>query len=315
MLTREEINEYPYLANYFKENPQDLDDFIKYAEIGEKMGKKTVLYHLINIYNDYYGKWEFEYIFTKEFKYKDYKSGKANKIFICIPYTMLYYLYVQLSIDEEETKFLADMSFGEAMNYFNPNAGKNFDDMWERTEIFDTIAEIDFPSIAFQVIKKYAYDEDKLAALCFGLWERMGFNDGFLYRRGSKSVTGLPVDIFLDDSGVWGAKECWNRPIIKFKPWKSDERSDFRLIPMSIDDNPEILFKNPLTELTDKEIEMIKMFVIDNKDSILQICYNNENKDFNPRNLSTMTIEDEPEIIFSMNFNDSEQYNKKIIVE
>jgi len=28
-----------------------------------------------------------------------------------------------------------------------------------------------------------------------------------------------------------------------------------------------------------------------------------------------MTIEDEPEIIFSMDFNDSEQYNKKIIVE
>ena len=299
MFEKEEINEYPYLANYFKKNPEDLDDFMKYAAIGEQMGKSRVLYHLIDIYNDYYGKWEFEYVFSEGIKYKEYKSGRENKTWICIPYTMIYYLYLQLALDEKDTKVLEAVSFGEAMNWLNPHAGKNFDDMWERTEIFDTIAEIDFPIMAMKVIKKYQYDKEKQAALCFGLWERMGFNDGFLYRTGSKSVTGLPVDIFLDDSGVWGAKECWNRPIIKFKPWKSDERSHFRLIPMLVDDNPEILFKNPQTDLTDEEVEMIKKFVLYNKDSILQTCYNDENKDFDPRSLSTMTIDDEPEIFFN----------------
>jgi hypothetical protein len=296
MIEKEEINEYPYLANYFKKNPGESDDFIKYAEIGEQMGRKSVLHHLIDIYNDYYGKWEFEYAFIEEIKYKNYTSGRENRDWICIPYTMIYYLYLLLAFDEAETRFLENLSFGEAMNHFNSKAGKNFDDMWERTAFFDTIAEIDFPIIAMKLMKKYLHDKDKYAALCFGLWERMGFNDGFLYRCISKSETGLPVDIFIDDSGVWGAKECWNRPIIKFKPYKSDERSNFRLIPMTLDDNPEILFKNPLMELTDEEVGLIKKFVILNKDWILELCYNEENKNFDPRNLSSISIEDNPEI-------------------
>lgn len=268
-MTKDEINEYPYLANYFKENPKKVDEFIEYAEIGKQMGRLKVLHHLINIYNDYYGKWKFTEVQMNGYTMNQIESGIENLRFICIPYTMILAVYTVL--EEESTEFPKDVPFEEAMNCFNTAAGRNFDDKWERTYIFDSISQIDFPSIAMEVINNYLYNRKKCAALCFGLWENIGFDDGFMYRKENKSKTGLPVDIFLDDSSVWAAKECWNRPIFKFKPYKSDKRYNYNLIPMSVDANPEILFKNPKMELTEAEVEKIKQYVIKNKNSLLEL--------------------------------------------
>jgi hypothetical protein len=115
-------------------------------------------------------------------------------------------------------------------------------------------------------------------------------------RRVSKFVTDLPVDIWLDDSGVWAAKECWNRPIIKFEPYKNRENNQ-RLIPMSVDKHPEILFKNPKMDLTEAEVNKIKKYVIKNIKELLEICYNEEFADFDPRCLVSISVSDNPEIL------------------
>ena len=291
MIEKEEINEYPYLANYFKKYPNEIDDFIKYAEIGEQMGRREVIYILIDIYNEYYGKWKQEDEYYGTVKYKKITAGEENYNSICVPYTMIYYLYLLIA---EEEKLFFNGSFKKAMNHFNPNAKNNFDDMWERTGFFDHISVMNFPTEAMEFIKKYNGNEKKRAALSFGLWESAGWDDGFFYKVGWKSETGLAVDIYFDDSGFWGAEDCWNRPIIKFKPYKNIINA-FRLIPMSISGNPEILFKNPQMDLTDAEVDEIKQYVIQNKEAIMNLCYNHDNEDFDPLNMSSMSIDDNPE--------------------
>jgi len=283
---KEEINEYPYLANYFKENPEQIEDFIEYVEIGRQMGRWQILHHLIDIYNDWYN--------TKHWR------------FACIPYTMICAVY-NTAYDEKDEKITAfeeDISFEEAMNRFNPAAKNNFDDELEVTAIFDAVAQIDFPMVTMKVLKYYLNNREKRAALCFGLWENIGCDDGFLMRRVSESESNLPVDIWLDDSGVWAAKECWNRPIIKFEPYKNRKHKQC-LIPMSVDDNPEILFRNPKMELTEEEVNQIKKYVIKEKKMILKMTYHKDNLNFDPRSLVSISISDDPQIL------DEDFLNKK----
>jgi hypothetical protein len=132
---KEEINEYPYLANYFKENPEQIEDFIEYVEIGRQMGRWQILHHLIDIYNDWYN--------TKHWR------------FGCIPYTMILAVY-NTAYDEKEEEIIKiqeDLLFEEAMNRFNPAAKNNFDDELEVTGIYDSVAQIDFPMVTMKVLK------------------------------------------------------------------------------------------------------------------------------------------------------------------
>lgn len=84
-----------------------------------------------------------------------------------------------------------------------------------------------------------------------------------------KKRSGLPVNLYLDDSKSWAQTGHWKR--IKFQPDKGDSPDTRSMIPMSIDENPEILVKNPKMSLSAKEVEQIKNFVRLNKELLLQL--------------------------------------------
>jgi hypothetical protein len=85
-----------------------------------------------------------------------------------------------------------------------------------------------------------------------------------------KNRSGLPVNIYLNDTGSWAQSGHWKR--IKFQPDKSDRAITRNMVPMSIDDDPKILIKNPQLSLDSKEIEQVKNFVKNNKELLLQLC-------------------------------------------
>ena len=79
-----------------------------------------------------------------------------------------------------------------------------------------------------------------------------------------KKRTGLPVNIYVDDSGAW--KESGHANRIKFQSNRSDHPMTRGMIPMSIDDNPRILVQNPKMDLSASDIKAVQKFVIANKD-------------------------------------------------
>jgi hypothetical protein len=85
-----------------------------------------------------------------------------------------------------------------------------------------------------------------------------------------KRVTGLPVNIWLDNMAWESPKLHIKR--IKFQPNKEDKITDLDIfIPMSIEDNPEILLKNPpKLELDSKDIESIKSFIKLNQEILIK---------------------------------------------
>lgn len=82
-----------------------------------------------------------------------------------------------------------------------------------------------------------------------------------------KKRTGLPVNIYVDDSGTWKKMRHANR--IKIQCNKGDYPNTRGMIPMSIDDNPRILVDNPKMELSAADINAVKKFVIANKDLLI----------------------------------------------
>lgn len=71
-----------------------------------------------------------------------------------------------------------------------------------------------------------------------------------------KKRSGLPVNLYLDDSKSWSSTGHWKR--IKFQPDKGDSPDTRSMIPMSIGENPKILVKNPKMSLSTREVEQIK---------------------------------------------------------
>ena len=84
-----------------------------------------------------------------------------------------------------------------------------------------------------------------------------------------KKRTGLPVNIYVDDSGTWKKMRHANR--IKIQYNKGDHPNTHGMIPMSIDDNPRILVDNPKMELSAADINAVKKFVIANKDLLIRL--------------------------------------------
>jgi hypothetical protein len=82
-----------------------------------------------------------------------------------------------------------------------------------------------------------------------------------------KKRSGLPMNLYLDDSKSWAQSGHWKR--IKFQPDKGDPPDTRSMIPMSISENPEILIKNPRMNLSAKDVEQVKRFVQLNKDALL----------------------------------------------
>lgn len=95
-----------------------------------------------------------------------------------------------------------------------------------------------------------------------------------------KARSGLPVNLYLDDSGYSS-----DSPIIKFQPNKSDCPDTRFMIPMTISDEPTIPIKNYQSQLNDvgsNDISLIMSFVIANKTNLLRLCdRNNEYDIFN----------------------------------
>ena len=85
-----------------------------------------------------------------------------------------------------------------------------------------------------------------------------------------KSDSGLPANLYLDDTGSWSKSGHWKR--IKFQPDTGDRPITRSMIPMSIDDNPQVLVKDARISLNTKQLEQIKMFVRVNKDLLLQLA-------------------------------------------
>jgi hypothetical protein len=84
-----------------------------------------------------------------------------------------------------------------------------------------------------------------------------------------KKRSGLPVNLYLDDAKSWSKSGHWKR--IKFQSDKGDSPNTRSMIPMSIEENPQILIKNPRMSLSAKDIEQIKTFVKLNKELLLQL--------------------------------------------
>ncbi|MDR1454245.1 MAG: WG repeat-containing protein [Tannerella sp.] len=240
------IENFPYLQHYFDEHPDEYEHFIRYAEAGRDMGRKAVMHHLIELFLKYY----------------DRNEEKAS-----IPYQML--ITVMDEYEEEEKAYRINASLVNRMRHFYPDYPLIPDDMWKRTKIWDMVLQWTFPTLSMDMIKKYRKDEKKCAALCYGLWVRVGFDDGFFYRRWSQEETKLAVDLSLDDSGFWQRADCWGRPVIKFKPAPNKYH---HAITLSVEDNPQILTKYPQYEISEDEIYKIKQFVKLNKEKILEIC-------------------------------------------
>lgn len=79
-----------------------------------------------------------------------------------------------------------------------------------------------------------------------------------------KKRTGLPVNIYVDDSGQWKKSHHANR--IKLQSNKGDHPNTRNMLPMSIGDDSDILIKGYESELSQADINKVKHFVRRNKD-------------------------------------------------
>jgi hypothetical protein len=83
-----------------------------------------------------------------------------------------------------------------------------------------------------------------------------------------KSRSGLPVNLYLDDSGSW--KKSGHFKKIKFQADTNDKPLTHNMVPMSISDDPQVLI-NTKMQLTSQELFQVKNFVKENKDLLLKL--------------------------------------------
>ncbi|MDR0412932.1 MAG: hypothetical protein LBH61_03915 [Dysgonamonadaceae bacterium] len=91
-----------------------------------------------------------------------------------------------------------------------------------------------------------------------------------------KKTSGLPMNLYLDE---WERNTLRYGARLKFQPNTKDriEKSEKDFYTMSISDNPEIKKKSKLkNELSSKDIELLKRWIIANKALLLQLAINSE---------------------------------------
>lgn len=95
-----------------------------------------------------------------------------------------------------------------------------------------------------------------------------------------KKRSGLPVNLYLDDSGSY--VNGGHAPQIKFQANRNDSSDTRLMIPMTISDDPEIPvdYKQQLDGVKENDIKTIKQFVIANKDNLLRLCDSSDDYDF-----------------------------------
>jgi hypothetical protein len=85
----------------------------------------------------------------------------------------------------------------------------------------------------------------------------------------SKEMTGLPVEMLVDELGAWEKIGPYKR--VKFQGNK-ENKSDFKkMYSMSIEKSPRILVKDAVIDLSDNELEQVKIFVSKNMKQLLQL--------------------------------------------
>lgn len=95
-----------------------------------------------------------------------------------------------------------------------------------------------------------------------------------------KSRSGLPVNLYLDDSGSYLSGGYG--PRIKFQSDKGNCPNTRSMIPMTISDEPTIPIKNYQSRLNgigSNDISLIISFVIANKANLLRLCDRNDEYD------------------------------------
>ena len=95
-----------------------------------------------------------------------------------------------------------------------------------------------------------------------------------------KARSGLPVNLYLDDSGSYlDGGHC---PRIKFQPAKGNSPNTRSMIPMTISDDPTIPLRNYQSRLDgvgSNDISLIMSFVVANKGNLLRLCDRNDEYD------------------------------------
>lgn len=99
-------------------------------------------------------------------------------------------------------------------------------------------------------------------------------NDNALFEMATlrKKDSGLPVNVYIDDTGSWIDGE--HGPRIKFQGNRNSSADTNGMIPMTISDDPKIpiLQEEQWRDLTGDDIKKVKQFVKLNKDYLLRLC-------------------------------------------
>jgi len=85
----------------------------------------------------------------------------------------------------------------------------------------------------------------------------------------SKDMTGLPVEMLVDEMGVWDRIGSYKR--VKFQGNKNDKLDFRKMYSMSIEQNPQVLVKDAEIDLTDDELKQVKDFVSRNEEILLRL--------------------------------------------
>jgi hypothetical protein len=93
---------------------------------------------------------------------------------------------------------------------------------------------------------------------------------GFLVLSLHRKFYNLPAYICVDDGGSWIKQGAKN--IILFESNNSGNADFDKLLPMSIEDEPQILIENAKIDLSPSEINQIKEFVIKYQKQLLQMA-------------------------------------------
>jgi hypothetical protein len=88
-----------------------------------------------------------------------------------------------------------------------------------------------------------------------------------------KKDSGLPVNLYLDDTGSHRRSGHWKR--IKFQGDHGDRMNPGVLIFMSISDTPEIYPQNIKVQIPAHEVEQVRTFVIKNRDLLSKLADEN----------------------------------------
>jgi hypothetical protein len=89
----------------------------------------------------------------------------------------------------------------------------------------------------------------------------------------SKDMTGLPIDVFVDEMNCWQQTGPFKR--IKFQGDKANNVDYKKLYSMSIEKTPQVLVKDAQIGLTDEELLQIKDFVSKNRKLLISISKGN----------------------------------------